>query len=229
MRTSIIRSAALIALAVAFAPAAAMADKQADKQIEKKEVQRFVVVKDGKVITSDDPVVVRRFATRGYLGVQMLDLTPELREHFHVSKDAGVIVSKVVPDSPAAKAGLRVGDIITSIEGVRVDSPGDLTRAVRNKKKGESVRIEYSRDGVNGTAMAAVAERERPEVDLGDLNIQIPDIPDVGRHLETYFNSPEWKAKMDRLQNLPDCSDMQQRMRDVEKKMKDLEKRLGQK
>ena len=46
------------------------------------------------------------------LGVGLTDLTPELREHFGVGGDAGVMISRVVEDSPAAKAGLRVGDII---------------------------------------------------------------------------------------------------------------------
>lgn len=51
-------------------------------------------------------------------------------------------------------------------------------------------------------------------------------IPDIGKHMEQYFNSPEWKTKMERLQQLPDCTEMQQRMRQLESKMKDLEKRL---
>jgi hypothetical protein len=76
-----------------------------------------------------------------------------------------------------------------------------------------------------------VVERERKEVDLRDLNIDIPDIqiPDIGKNLGQYFNSPEWKAKMEHLQNLPDCAQMQDRMKKLESKMKDLEKRLSQK
>ncbi len=177
----------------------------------------------------------------------MVELTPELREHFRVAKTAGVLISKVVADSPAAKAGIRVGDIITAIDGQPVRWAGDLTRAVRDKKKGESVRIEYVRDGVNATATAAVAERERQEIDLRELNIEMPDInipaveipeihveipdiqiPDAGKHLGEYFNSPEWKAKMAQIQKI-DCGQMQDRMRQLETKMKDLEKRLGQK
>ncbi len=227
-RSTITRSLAAIVLAFAIAPAVGAQ--------EKKEVRRTVIVKDGQVFTSDGTAHVQRLAARGFLGVQMIDLTAELREHFRVPKDSGVLVAKVVPDSPAVKAGIRVGDIITSIDGNRVESPGDVTRAVRDKKKGDSVRIGYSRDGANATATATVAERERKEIDLRDLDIQIPDIqipdieiPDVGAHLEQYFNSPEWKAKVERLQQLPDCGKMQERMRQIESKMKDLEKRLGQK
>jgi membrane-associated protease RseP (regulator of RpoE activity) len=225
MRTSMIGSFAAMVLALAIAPAA----------VAQKEVHRTVIVKDGQIFTSDGTAAhLQRLRARGFLGVQMIDLTPELREHFKVQKDAGVLVSKVVPDSPAAKAGIRVGDIITAIDGSGVDSPGDVTRVVRDKKKGDTVRIEYSRDGVKATGTAGVVERERKEIDLRDLDIQIPDIPDiripdVAMHLDRYFNSPEWKVKMERLKNLPDCGDMQERMRKIESKMNDLQKRLGQK
>jgi membrane-associated protease RseP (regulator of RpoE activity) len=215
------RALAAILLAMAMVPAAS-------GQETKKQVHRTVVVKDGQVFTSDGPGMVHLLAAHGFLGLQMIDLTPELREHFRVGKDAGVLVGRVVADSPAAKADIRVGDIITAVDGKAVDSPVDIARAVRNKKTGEAVRIDYSRDGVNAAATATVVERERKEIDLSDLDIRIPDIqiPDVGKHMEQYFNSPEWKTKMEHLQQLPDCTEMQQRMRQLESKMKDLEKRL---
>jgi membrane-associated protease RseP (regulator of RpoE activity) len=223
MNTSRITGAlAAIALVIAIVPTA--------RGEETKQVRRVVVVKDGQVVTSDG-AALPRLTARGFFGVQTIDLTPELREHFRVQKDAGVLVGKVVPDSPAAKAGIQVGDIITAIDGAAVGSPGDVARAVRDKKKGNTLRIDYTRNGANATAVATAVEREMKVVDLSDLDIQIPDIqiPDVGRHMEQYFNSPEWKAKMERLQQLPDCGDMRQRMRQLESKMKDLEKRLGQK
>lgn len=202
----IARNFLAMALAIAIVPTAFGADPKADS---KKEVRRTIVVKDGRVFTSDGAAPMLWLAARGFLGVQMIDLTPELREHFRVQKDAGVLVGKVVPESPAAKAGIRVGD----------------------KKKGDNVKIDYSRDGANATAMATVVERERKEVDLRDLDIETPDIqiPGIGKNLGQYFNSPEWKVKVEKLQNLPDCGQMQDRMRKLESKMKDLEKRLGQK
>ncbi len=219
--TSIFRTLAAMALAIATVPAAA--------EQPTKPVHRTIVVKDGKALTAVGEGIPRHLrAARAFLGVQTIDLTPELREHFRVSKDAGVLVGKVVPDSPAAKAGLRVGDIITAVDGSAVESPGGLSRSVRNRKKGDALRIDYTRNGANATAVATVIEREMKVVDLGDLDIQIPDIQisDVGRNLEQYFNSPEWKAKVERLQQLPDCGEVQERMRQLESKMKDLEKRL---
>lgn len=225
-RSKFIRIAIAAAFAIAIVPASF-------SQESKKAVPRTVIVKDGQVYTSDNPAMRNVFMVRrGFLGVQMVDLTPELRQHFHVAKDAGVLVSRVTPESPAAKAGVRVGDIITSINGTPVDSPADIARAVRDRKNGDTVRIDYSRDGVNATTTATVVERERKELDLRDLDIEIPelpDIPDVGKHMEQYFNSPEWKAKMEHLQHLPDCNQLQKRMQELEVKMKELSKKLGEK
>lgn len=239
-RSIIIRALAIVAAALAFAPAAGAADAPQPKPPKPPtEVHRYVVVKDGKVITSDSraprPMRFVMAGPRGYLGVQLTELTPELREHFRVPRDAGVMVAKIVADSPAAKAGLRVGDIITSVDGQRVDTPGDITRAVREKKSGDSVRIDYSRDGANATAMAAIEQREIRQVDLGDFDIHIPEInipdiqvPDVSG-LNEYFNSPEWKAKVKQMQTMPDCRQLDAKMRELDRKMKELEKRLSQK
>src|SRR5262245_15606747 len=59
-----------------------------------------------------DPVVVRIGGKHagGFLGVQLIGITPELRQHYGVPKDAGVLVGAVEADSPAAKAGIQVGD-----------------------------------------------------------------------------------------------------------------------
>src|SRR5258708_4887988 len=62
---------------------------------------------------------------RGYLGVELTELTPELRAHFGAPQDTGVMVARVVAGSPADKAGLKVGDIITSLDGKAVESSSD--------------------------------------------------------------------------------------------------------
>ena len=70
---------------------------------------------------NDDPVTVR-VGRRGFIGVTLLEITPELRAHFGAPKDAGVLVSDVRADTPASKAGVEVGDVITSVDGKRVES-----------------------------------------------------------------------------------------------------------
>ncbi|HEY0510785.1 MAG TPA: PDZ domain-containing protein, partial [Thermoanaerobaculia bacterium] len=87
--------------------------------------KRIVVVdQDGKqkVWEGNGPLV-----RRGYLGIGLTELTPELRTHFGVPEEAGVMVSKVEPGSPAEKAGIKVGDILTRVDGNAIKSSWDIT------------------------------------------------------------------------------------------------------
>jgi serine protease Do len=69
---------------------------------------------------------------RGRLGVQIESLSPQLADYFGV-KDGGVLVSGVTKDSPAEKAGLKAGDVITAVDGGRVRDYDDLLSGLRNK------------------------------------------------------------------------------------------------
>lgn len=96
----------------------------------------------------------------GYLGVALTPMTPELRLHQGAPEEAGVLVSKVADDSPAWRAGVRVGDVISAVDGDAVASPHDLAHAVHGKKSGETVTLEVWRGGTVQTLTAAVEERE---------------------------------------------------------------------
>jgi S1-C subfamily serine protease len=96
---------------------------------------------------------------RGRLGIGIQDLSPQLAEYFG-TKD-GVLVTTVEPDSPAAKAGLKAGDVITAIGETPVGSPADLTRAVRRADEGAELTITYMREKKKGTATARLETRER--------------------------------------------------------------------
>jgi serine protease Do len=80
----------------------------------------------------DFKVLPRLTSPRGRLGVQINELTPQLAEYFG-AKDGGVLVSSVTKDSPADRAGLKAGDIITSIDGDRVRGTEDLIDELREK------------------------------------------------------------------------------------------------
>ena len=116
---------------------------------------------------------------RGYVGIQLLNLTPELRSHFGVSDETGVMVSKVEPGSPAEQAGVQVGDILTEIDGNPIDSTWSLSRYVRGKKQGESVTMELWRDGSAQTVFVSIDERERDAVFLGNPGMGVPPPPGV--------------------------------------------------
>ncbi len=85
------------------------------------------------------------FAHKPKLGLQLVDATPELREHLGGSADAGVLVGKVMKGMPAEAAGIQVGDLIESVDGETIEDAGDLVRALEDKS-GESITIGVIRD-----------------------------------------------------------------------------------
>lgn len=89
------------------------------------------------------PIPLRPGTSR--LGISLQDLTPQLAEYFK-TKD-GVLVATVNDGSPASRAGLKAGDIITSIDGRAVSRTEDVTREVRAKRAGEQVALGIVRDG----------------------------------------------------------------------------------
>ncbi len=171
---------------------------------------------------------------RGYVGVALLDLTPELRRHFGASEGVGVMISRVEEGSPAAAAGVAVGDILVAVDGSKVEGAWDVRRLVREKKKGESVRLELLRDGRTQSVTAVVAERETPQFDVGSLMLwdedgerlplQLPEID--AEHLKEIteqfqqhqFQLDESKAR-----------ELERKMEELEQKLREMEQKLREK
>ena len=84
--------------------------------------------------------------TRGWLGVSIQPLTPELAKSFGAKDNKGVLLSEVMPDSPAAKAGLQSGDIMLEFQGKRMEAPADLQRAVGLASPGTTAKVKVWRD-----------------------------------------------------------------------------------
>lgn len=83
---------------------------------------------------------------RGWLGVQITAVTQEDQEYFNLPSVAGVLVNGVTEGSPAARAGLREGDIIYSVEGVVVPSPNGLQNLIARKRPRDEVTLRVYRD-----------------------------------------------------------------------------------
>jgi len=176
--------------------------------------RRTLIIKDGKVITDGREINLDNIlmgGPRAYIGVSLTNLSPELREHFGAPKDTGVLVESVQKDSPAEKAGIRVGDLVIGVDGKDVESSNDLRKALAEKKEGDSVRIEILRGRARQTLVATVKEREAPRL------LQLDALPGV-------MGSPEWKARIERFGG--DCGDLQSRIKELETRLKDLEKKL---
>ncbi|MEH2192718.1 MAG: HhoA/HhoB/HtrA family serine endopeptidase [Nostoc sp.] len=92
-----------------------------------------------------------------YLGIQMIGLTPQLKQNINsdpnsglsVNEDKGVLVLKVMPNSPAAKAGIRAGDVIQKLGGQSVTDPSSVQKVVENSQVGGDLRLELRRNGQN--------------------------------------------------------------------------------
>jgi serine protease Do len=85
--------------------------------------------------------------TRGYLGVNIQSVTPEIASSLGIKDSKGAMVAEVVPTGPAAKAGFEQGDIVTAIDGQSVDDATDLTRRVANVPTGQVATFNVSRQG----------------------------------------------------------------------------------
>ncbi|MBI1958604.1 MAG: Do family serine endopeptidase [Candidatus Rokubacteria bacterium] len=91
-------------------------------------------------------LVAKGKVTRGWLGVSIQPLTPELAKSFGLRDPKGVLISDVVQDSPAEKAGIVAGDIITDFDGKKVDNPQDLQKIVALTAPGKGVPVTVWRD-----------------------------------------------------------------------------------
>jgi serine protease Do len=103
------------------------------------------LVRDGKV-------------TRGQLGVMIGELTQELADYFDIKESKGVVVSDVLKDSPAEKAGLQAGDIILKINDEDVESVGQLRNTVSMVAPGTEVELLIYRNGREKTVTVGIGE-----------------------------------------------------------------------
>jgi serine protease Do len=103
-------------------------------------------------------LVAKGKVSRGWLGVSIQPLTPELAKSFGAKDARGILVSDVVPDSPAAKAGLKPGDIVLEFEGKKLEAPGDLQRAVGLTNPNSDAKVKVWRDGGEKTVTIKVGE-----------------------------------------------------------------------
>lgn len=97
--------------------------------------------------------------TRGWLGIEPQDITPDLMRAFGLRKQDGVIVAGVLRGSPAHRAGLRVGDIVLSMDDVELHDSVDFLNAIAPLKPGASVAMVVLRDGRQHKVSVSVGER----------------------------------------------------------------------
>lgn len=112
--------------------------------------------------------------SRGWLGVAIQEVNRDLAESFGLERPAGALVAQVMDGGPAAKGGLRVGDVILSVDGHAIDMSADLPHLIGAIKPNTKAKLEIVRDG----------ERET-------LTVQIGALPDEGEEAATAERNAE--------------------------------------
>lgn len=142
--------------------------------------------------------MIYAFGNHRRIGVSTTQLTKQLAEYFGIGDSKGVLVTSVQDDSPAAKAGLKAGDVITAIDGEKVEDAGDLAQGINKKKDGDvtlTVIRNKSQRSITvtpgeapgmmpGAAPNGVRTIVIPRVELGsipEMNIRVPriDLPET--------------------------------------------------
>ncbi|MER3423599.1 MAG: trypsin, partial [Nitrospiraceae bacterium] len=98
---------------------------------------------------------------RGWLGVSIQELSPDLAQQFGVAEPSGVLVSEVLEDSPAKRAGIERGDVILEYDGRLIENPTQLRNAVARTAVGKKTTVKLIRDRRMRTLDVTVAEQPK--------------------------------------------------------------------
>ncbi len=126
--------------------------------------------------------------TRGWLGVMIQKITPDLAESFKLDRTEGALVGDVIPNSPAEKAGIKRGDVIVKFDRQEVRTMEALPKIVGSTPPGKAVKVEVIRDGkkkVLDVTIAVLKDEKVKVAALDPLGIQVQDItPDIAQSLK---------------------------------------------
>lgn len=167
------------------------------------------------------------FENRRYIGVYIQDLNEELSEHFGVKKGTGLLVSEISEDSPAEKAGLKVGDVIVKADGKRVETTNELVDLIQDKERGEKIKIVFLRDRKERSAEVEIEEEERRGSFFfpGDREVFFDSLDDYQEKFQNQYR--KWqdeysKKNKERIEKWN--KELKKRLDDLNKKAKDAKK-----
>ncbi|MCX6833202.1 MAG: PDZ domain-containing protein, partial [candidate division Zixibacteria bacterium] len=160
------------------------------------------------------------FKTVG-IGVSMQSLSGKLGDYFGVPDGEGALITEVMKDTPAEKAGLKVGDVIVQVDKEKVPSPSEVSSIIRDKQKGDKVDLVVMRDKAEKTITLQVDEidsygsADPMEMYMPFLN-QGNRVPALMYRNDT--NNEDTQRKMDELQSK--LEEMQRKLDQLERKMR---------
>ncbi len=114
---------------------------------------------------------------RGWLGVQIQSMTPDIAGSLGLKSPKGAIVATVVPGSPAAKGGFLPGDVVTALNGIAIEDSRDLTRRVAAIPAGTKAAFTVERDGKAQTLNVTIGKRQE--------QVASNDVPSANASMET--------------------------------------------
>jgi serine protease Do len=160
------------------------------------------------------------FKTVG-IGVSMQSLSGKLGDYFGVPDGEGALITEVMKDTPAEKAGLKVGDVIVQVDEEKVPSPSDVSSIIRDKQKGDKVELVVVRDKAEKTITLEVDEIDGYG-SADPLEIYMPFL-NQGNRVPAFMNrndtnSENTQRKMDELQSK--LEELQRQLDQLERKMK---------
>jgi serine protease Do len=146
-------------------------------------------------IATDDLNIMIGDDGSSWLGVETHEVTAEKAKELKLSAERGVVLGKIVPDSPAAKAGLKENDVVTEINGQRVEGAAQFRRIIHEIPAGRSIQLTVWRDGRSQTISATLGKSEERRHAMkmvaptpGTFAFRMPEMPDMP--------SMEWNGNM---------------------------------
>ncbi len=146
-------------------------------------------------IETDDLNIVIGGDGSSWLGVETHEVTADKAKELKLSAERGVVLGKIVPDSPAAKAGLKENDVVTEINGQRVEGAAQFRRMIHEIPAGRSIQLTVWRDGRTQTVNATLGKSEERRHAMkmvaptpGTFSFRMPEMPEIP--------SMEWNGGM---------------------------------
>jgi len=121
--------------------------------------------------------------TRAWLGVQVQKVTPEIADSIGLKNATGALVAEAKPDTPAAKAGIDAGDVITSVNGNAIKDSRELAREISSMAPGSTAKLEILRKGEQKTidvTLAQMPNQPEKQANAGDENGSTRGVPHLG-------------------------------------------------
>ncbi|OLD92139.1 MAG: hypothetical protein AUI36_47650 [Cyanobacteria bacterium 13_1_40CM_2_61_4] len=137
-------------------------------------------------IEMDDMNIVIGDDDSSWLGVETHEVTADKAKELKLSAERGVVLGKIVPDSPAAKAGLKENDVVMEINGQRVEGAAQFRRMIHEIPAGRTIQLTVWRDGRSQTVSATLGKSEERRHGMtrvapmpGTFAFRMPDMPEI--------------------------------------------------